>query len=174
MNIILCGPPFTGKTTLGRLVAEQLQCEFKDTDHLLEKCYAKEKNIQMSCREIYRQEGEEIFRHYESRAVASLQDSQRCVIALGGGCLNKTNSPLIKKLGSLLYIKTSLDILQKRLHSMALPAYLEKEKNPQEAYKKIVEARSIFYEKYADRIIDADSLSQFQIITIISKVYYGQ
>lgn len=174
MNIILCGPPFTGKTTLGQQAAQKLGWNFNDTDRLLEKFYADEKKSKLTCREIHRKEGEERFRDYESQAVASLQGCEKHVIALGGGSLNHAhNVKILKKLGTLLYIKTSLEILQKRLLSGPLPSYLENEIDPLMAYRELVEARSFIYEKHADKIIETDTLSQAQIISIICEGYYA-
>ena len=168
MNIILCGPPYTGKSTLGLQVAQKLGWHFKDTDRLIEQYYAEDKNVKLTCREIHRKEGEEMFRHYENQVVASLLGSEKCVIALGGGCLNQVdNLQIVKKLGLLLYIKTSFDTLQKRLLSGPLPSYLESEKDPLKAYQKLVKTRSLMYEEHADEIIETDHLSPSQIIESI-------
>ncbi|QLH34809.1 MAG: AAA family ATPase [Parachlamydiaceae bacterium] len=61
MNIILCGPPFCGKSTLGKLAAEKLGWEFIETDLLLEHCYTQENQTLLTYREIFRQEGEKSF-----------------------------------------------------------------------------------------------------------------
>lgn len=167
MNIILCGPPLAGKTTLGQKAAQQLRWQFLDTDRILEKCYAEDR-FPMTYREIYQKEGEEVFRRYESRAIMSLHDCKKCVIALGGGSLNKVeNVQMLKTLGSILYLKTSLETLQERLLAGLLPSYLEKEKDPVKAYQELIRERCSIYEKCADRIIVTDSLSQDQIVASI-------
>lgn len=168
MNIILCGPPLTGKTTLGKFAAKKLCWEFKDTDQLIEKYYSLEKDIRKDYKEIRRQDGEEVFRYYERRAITSLETSKKNVIALGGGSLNdKQNVSIIKKLGSLIYIKTSLEDLQKRLLSSPLPTYLEKEKDPWKAYKRLLKVRSPIYELYADKIIETDFLTLNEVVSLI-------
>lgn len=175
MNLILCGPPLTGKTTLGQLTAQKLQWSFKDTDHLIEEFYATENHLKLSCREIHRKEGEERFRFYESKVVETLVCSQNCVIALGGGCLNQaSNVKILKNLGLILYIKTSLVTLQKRLMSAPLPSYLEKEKDPLKAYERLINRRSSIYEACANKMIETDLLTETQIISIICGCIYGE
>ena len=169
-NIILCGPPFTGKSTLGKLAAVKLGWQFHDTDQLLEKCYADEKTESLTFREIHRKEGNAVFRYYENRAVISLKDSDKCVIALGGGCLiQQENVLFLQKLGILIYIKTPLTILKKRLLENALPSYLEKEKEPVKAFESLVNARIAIYEKHAHKIIDTTSLNQDEVLSILIK-----
>jgi shikimate kinase len=152
-SIILCGPPYTGKTTLGQQAAAKLRWTFIDTDRLLEKYYG----VEITCREIYRMEGEEQFRRLESQAIATLKGSHKCVIALGGGTFNlPENARFLKTLGSLYYLKTPFDILLKRLLAAPLPSYLENEIDPVQAFRRLVEARSKVYEMHADKVIDTD------------------
>lgn len=173
MNIILCGPSFTGKTSLGKDAAQKLGWNFMDTDDLLEKCFEEEKNIQLPCREIYKKFGEDTFRQYESKAVNALQGSEKCVIALGGGCLtNSAHVSILKELGLLIYIKTALDVLQVRMQAGTLPSYLANHPDPLRAYQMLVSERSTFYEQYADKIIDTNTLDRLQIISLICENHH--
>ncbi|WP_213151400.1 shikimate kinase [Neochlamydia sp. AcF95] len=175
MNIILAGPPLAGKTTLGKQVACKFGWPFIDTDRLVEKCYKNEKNIQISCREIFKREGESQFRAYEQQAISSLQGYTCSVISLGGGALEKLeNVKILKKTGKIIYIKTSLAVLEKRLLDHPLPSYLENEEKPIEAFQKLIRRRSPFYKLYADQIIETGSLNASQIVAIIYESYHGQ
>lgn len=168
MNIILCGPPFCGKSKLGQEAAQKLGWVFKDTDLLLEEFYQQEKNVSLTYREIYRIEGNEIFRHYENRAVTSLEGCRHNLIALGGGSLGHSeNIKILKRLGRILYLKTSLDILKERLMSSPLPSYLENEPDPWIAYQTHIKSRCGIYEQCADKIIETAVLSESQIISAI-------
>lgn len=69
----------SGKTSVGRLVAAQLEFDFLDTDALIEA------EAGMSIREIFRQEGEAGFRNRERKVVQALAGCNRTVIATGGG-----------------------------------------------------------------------------------------
>lgn len=173
--MILCGPPFTGKTTLGKLAAQQLGWPFRDTDDLLEKCYFEKTEKKLSFREIYRLEGEEIFRLYEKQVVASLSHCQKGVIALGGGCLNnEENVHMLKAIGLIIYIKTPWTILKQRLLSNSLPSYLDDKKDPLKAYQQLVHERSQIYERCADKIIDTTAFTQPQLISMICESYHGK
>ena len=76
-NIVLTGFMGTGKTTVGRLLAEQLGYEFVDTDALIEERHG-------TIPEIFRSRGEEAFRQIERQLSSELAGRQRLVIATGG------------------------------------------------------------------------------------------
>ena len=79
-HVILVGLPGAGKTTVGRLVAQQLGVSFADVDCLIEE------RIGLSIPRIFSDRGEESFREYERDIVAELVASDRPrVIAPGGG-----------------------------------------------------------------------------------------
>ncbi len=165
MNILLCGPAFSGKTTFGQIAAQKLEWTFLDTDRLLEQCYASNKERSLTCREIYRNEGEQIFRIYEKRALASLTGCKNCVIALGGGTLSQLeNIRLLKNLGTLLYLKTPVEDLQKRLLASTLPSYLEDEVDPLAAFRKLIQDRAAIFERYADKIVDTKGLEDGEVL----------
>lgn len=174
MNLIICGPPFTGKTTLGKQAAFELNWLFRDMDLLIEKAYFEERKIHLTCREIYRKEGEAEFRRFETHVITSLLGCKKYVFALGGGCLQKVENVLIlKQLGSFIYLKTPLKVLKERLSLSPLPAYLEKTSEPLSAYEKLLNERCAIYEKYADKIIDTEDLSQTEIVSIIVRTKNG-
>jgi shikimate kinase/3-dehydroquinate synthase len=76
-NIVLTGFMGTGKTTVGRLLAEQLGYEFVDTDELIEQRHG-------TIAEIFRSRGEDAFREIERELAAELGDRDRLVISTGG------------------------------------------------------------------------------------------
>ncbi len=79
-HVILVGLPGAGKTTVGRLVAEQLGVRFADVDALIEE------RVGLPIPRIFSDRGEESFREYERDIVAELVASDRPrVIAPGGG-----------------------------------------------------------------------------------------
>lgn len=80
-NIVITGFMGTGKTTVGRLVAEQLDRPFMDTDTEIAQRMGK------SIPEIFAQEGEQGFRHIERRLCRFLAAGRGQVIATGGGML---------------------------------------------------------------------------------------
>ena len=80
-NIVITGFMGTGKTTVGRLLAERLQRRFVDMDVLLAERFGK------SIAAIFAEEGEEAFRGAEAALCQDLAAEQGLVIATGGGTL---------------------------------------------------------------------------------------
>ena len=76
-NVVLTGFMGTGKTTVGRLLADLLDYEFVDTDEVIEQRYAPIESI-------FRERGEEAFRAIEREVADELAGRDRLVIATGG------------------------------------------------------------------------------------------
>lgn len=84
-----------GKSTLGKKLSTHLGWDFIDIDKIIEK------DLQMSCREIYQVRGKEFFRAKEKAVINSLTSMQKTVIATGGSIyLDKGNSKIIQDLGT--------------------------------------------------------------------------
>src|SRR5215471_6848388 len=91
-NIVLVGFMGTGKTTVGKLVAERLSWRFADTDKLIEA------RAERAIPDIFLQDGEPTFRKLESQVCAEVSLWRHTVIATGGGVwMNPTNR---EKLGA--------------------------------------------------------------------------
>lgn len=80
-NIILIGLSFTGKSTVGRIVARSLGRVFLDTDAMVERRTGR------TPQEIFAVEGEEAFRRLERDCVREALDRSRAVISMGGGAV---------------------------------------------------------------------------------------
>ena len=90
-NLALIGFMGTGKSSVGRLVAEALHFTFLDTDELIEASVGK------SITGIFAQQGETAFRELESKVVADLATRTQTVIATGGGLpMNPANLASLK------------------------------------------------------------------------------
>jgi shikimate kinase len=76
-NIVLTGFMGTGKSTVGRLLAERLGYEFVDTDQLIEERHG-------AIADIFRTRGEDAFRRIERDLAAELATRDRLVISTGG------------------------------------------------------------------------------------------
>lgn len=77
-NIILTGFMGTGKSTVGKLLAERLRYEFVDTDVLIQERHG------LTIPQIFSQRGEESFRQMEREVAAELAQQRRLVISTGG------------------------------------------------------------------------------------------
>lgn len=84
---VVIGPPGSGKTTVGQLLAERLGVAFRDTDHDVEATAGK------PIAEIFIDDGEERFRALERAAVQAALAEHEGVLALGGGSILDSRHP---------------------------------------------------------------------------------
>ena len=105
-NIVLIGMPGCGKTTVGQLLSAKTGKTFADSDALIEELAGK------SIPQIFAEDGEEIFRQWETEALAQLGKQSGLVIATGGGCVTKErNAPLLRQNGIIVWLKRDIDHL---------------------------------------------------------------
>lgn len=109
-HIFLAGFMGTGKTTIGRIVANRLGCGFIDLDAFIESmCHRR-------VRDIFRVEGEPVFRDYEARALRLASVSPHSVIALGGGTpLRRANAHVIRATGRTWLLTATLEAIWLRV-----------------------------------------------------------
>jgi len=108
-QIYLYGPPFSGKSTTGALLAAALDLPFIDLDHEIEK------RTSHLIPQIFQDEGEEGFRQHESEMLDRLVQAGPAVIALGGGSLLAAdNRRMVEKHGQVIYIDTPQEVLLER------------------------------------------------------------
>ena len=126
MNIYLIGMPGSGKTTLGKQLAQELNYSFVDMDEEIEKSERKTIN------EIFAEEGEEEFRDIEQDTLHEIATGKNLVVATGGGvpCFFD-NMQFINRSGMSIFIDVSAKELHKRIASNTdRPMFLYK--TPQE------------------------------------------
>jgi len=113
MSVGLIGYRGSGKTTIGRRLADRLWQPFIDTDDLVIKKAGK------SIKEIFEQEGEQRFRDLETEVVREVCTQPETVIAFGGGALDRDeNREAIKQAGlRLVYFKCEPAELLKRIQN---------------------------------------------------------
>lgn len=109
-RIYLVGMPGSGKTTLGRLLANRIAYDFIDLDELIAE------REQMSIADIFSQKGEAYFREKEKEALHETFKMSRCVIATGGGtpCFFD-NMEQINKHGLAIFINIPLSVIAGRI-----------------------------------------------------------
>ena len=105
-NIVLIGMPGSGKSTVGRALAEALGRPFVDTDALIVEAAGR------PIPEIFATDGEEVFRTMETEAVKRAGMMSGAVIATGGGVVTKEcNYAPLSQNGRLVFIRRDLDEL---------------------------------------------------------------
>jgi shikimate kinase len=110
MNIILIGYRGTGKTCVGKILAESLQRPFYDTDELVETAAGR------SIKRIVAENGWSFFREMEKNVIRDLADLPEGIIATGGGAvMDKENAAIMKKMGILIWLVADVETIVRRL-----------------------------------------------------------
>jgi shikimate kinase len=113
MSIVLLGYRGSGKTTIGRRLADRLWQPFVDTDEMIVT------SANMSIRDIFQQHGEDHFRDLETAALKEALAKPETVIALGGGAVvPEENRSLITASGhKRIYLRCDPQVLLERIQS---------------------------------------------------------
>jgi shikimate kinase len=161
-NAILFGFKSCGKTYFGKQLAHAVQRPFLDTDALIEA------QAGLTCREIVTQLGELEFRKMEYRLLLSLQHVENSVIALGGGTLCYPESlSVAERLGKLIYLKTTPELIHQRLFSQGADPFLHN-------FEKIYRERERIYETISAYGLDMQKKTDAEIIEELKMAIYGQ
>lgn len=143
-HVVIIGFMGSGKTRVGKQLSRDLGLPFVD----LEKLIVKKMNL--SVREIFEKFGEPFFRALETMALKVINDSERRVISLGSGLpLQEQNQKYLKELGTVVYLKGSLETLKKRLEGSSKDPLLDGE-DRDDKIKKLLKQRDPVYQKFAD------------------------
>ncbi|OGC07923.1 hypothetical protein A2230_04100 [candidate division WOR-1 bacterium RIFOXYA2_FULL_36_21] len=157
-NIVLIGFMGTGKSDVGKKVAEQLGFSYLDTDEVIEKTEKKKIN------DIFKENGERYFRDLETEVIRTLQDYDRFVIATGGGMvLRPENVQMLKQIGPLILLYTKPEVIFERVKFVKNRPLIE-EGDKQERIREILKKREPLYEKVADYKIDTSNLTIDKVV----------
>ena len=106
-NIVLIGMPGSGKSTVGKLLAQALDMDFVDTDAVIVD------QTKTPIPEIFATQGENAFRDLESDAVTQVSKQQHTVIATGGGAvLREENVQLLRQNGRIYFLDRPLSAIE--------------------------------------------------------------
>lgn len=162
-NIVLVGMMGAGKTTVGKLLAKNLNREFADIDHIIEL------EQQKSIIEIFTDEGEKFFREIESNTIKKISQKSNLIISTGGGALqNIDNLSNLQKNGIVIYLKANIEELLRRVKDETQRPLLQ-EKDPLDVIKNLIKKREKFY-LMADITIITDNKYPNEITEEIIKV----
>jgi len=138
----------SGKTTIGRQLARQMNREFFDSDHEIESRTGA--NIPL----IFELEGEQGFRKRETAMIDELSQKNNVVIATGGGAvLAEANRIMLQQRGHVIYLSATVEQLWERTRLDKNRPLLQTE-NPREKIEQLIELRDPLYREVADIIID--------------------
>ena len=156
MMITLTGFMGSGKTTVGKVLADFLGCPFMDLDDLVVKKAGK------SIPDIFAQDGEPAFRQLEARLLRQTVEKyaeNTAVLALGGGAVTTpASAALLHEKTVCIYLRATLDTLLERLAGETAGRPLA-----DEAMAARLAEREPLYEETAHVIVDTDGLAPDQV-----------
>ncbi len=138
-SIVLVGIMGSGKTSVGKRLADKLGLDFVDADHEIEAAAG------MTISEIFARHGETYFRDGERRVIARLLDEKQRVLATGGGAyMNDQTRARIGRNGVSIWLDAPLDVLMKRLRKRNNRPLLQSA-DPEATMRKLMEVRNPVY-----------------------------
>lgn len=154
-NIVLIGMPGCGKSTIGALLARELGRKLVDVDGEIVRLAGK------SIPDIFAQDGETVFRAWETQALAELGKQSALILATGGGCVTQArNYPLLHQNGNLFWLQRDLRLLP----TDGRP--LSQRNSPAELYA----AREDLYRRFADYTIDNNGGTEQTVAAILASL----
>ncbi|MBT3590614.1 MAG: shikimate kinase [Candidatus Marinimicrobia bacterium] len=161
MTIYIIGMMGSGKSTIGKRLAENIEYPFIDLDSYIKK--EGNKTIE----NIFQNYGEEYFRELETKSLKAIMNDG-AVISCGGGIVLSKNNHTYLKQGKIIYLEATISELVKRI-SNSNHRPLLKQKNIRKELTNILEKREKIYLKLSNYTIDTTNKSPDQIIKQIQK-----
>lgn len=163
-NIFLIGPMGAGKSTIGRQLAQQLNMEFFDSDHEIER------RTGADVAWVFDVEGEAGFRDREEKVINELTQKQGIVLATGGGSVkSKETRNRLSARGVVVYLETSIEKQLARTQRDKKRPLLQVD-TPRDVLETLALERNPLYEEIADVTIQADEQSAKAVANQIIKM----
>ena len=158
-NLILIGFMGTGKSSVGKMLAEMMNYTFVDTDSYIES------KAGSSIPELFASSGEEVFRQLEQEAIHEILQGNGQVVSTGGGCvLRESNRAVMLAGGQVIALTADADCIIARVSQDPNRPLLQG--NVEERVHTLLEQRKDAY-RFADLTIDTTDLTVDTIVGII-------
>lgn len=163
-NIILIGFMGCGKSSVGMRLSYHKRMVFLDTDKLIEKAQGRE------IADIFAEEGEDCFRDMETSLLAEMigKEHERIISTGGGLPVREKNRPLLKSLGTVVYLKAKPETIYERVKGDTKRPLL-RTASPFEKIKALLSEREDAYMEAADAVIEVDGKDFAAIIKEIEE-----
>lgn len=158
-RVVLVGLPGSGKTTIGKRVANALGLDLVDTDHLLEG------QAGLPCGKLLSTVGEPEFRRLEALAVADALHTGG-VVSLGGGAVVTESTRKALEGHTVVYLNVSIEEGVRRTSRNDNRPLLNVS-NPREKYQQLFDERSDLYESVSDFMVHCDSKGPQRVVAAI-------
>ena len=160
-NIVLIGFMGSGKSSVGRIIAQRVNFALADTDQLI----VRKTGLQIT--EIFKNHGEAYFRDQETAALESLRGQTGLVVSTGGGIvLRAGNVALLQELGFVAWLTASEDTVYERV-SRSSKRPLMKTSDPRETIHKLLAEREPLYASAAHFTIDTSGRTRKEVANAI-------
>ena len=161
MNIFIVGPMGSGKSTVGKIISDEMFLSFFDTDEEIES------RTGASIDWIFDLEGEAGFRKRESDILNEMVEKNSIVLSTGGGIiLSDDNRELLSSRGTVFYLSTPI-LTQVERTAKDKDRPLLKDGDPEEILTKLHNEREALYEMVSDHIVDTENKSSNQVASEI-------
>ena len=145
-KVVIIGMPGCGKTTVGKILGEELSLEFVDMDEYIEETTGK------TISQIF-ENGEDYFRDIETKACEELIKRDNILISTGGGVIKKPiNMEILKNDSIVIFLDRPVENILGDVDVSQRPLL----KDGKEKLLKLYDERYELYKKYADKIIVND------------------
>ncbi|MFZ5814476.1 MAG: shikimate kinase [Bacillota bacterium] len=167
MNIVLIGLMGSGKSAVGRLLADRLGRPFVDTDALIEA------EAGLPIPELFAREGEEGFREREARVIAAVAARRGLVIATGGGAvLRPENRAALRASGLVVWLYAPPEALYHRAKAQGVERRpLLAGTDPLERLRALAAERAGAYEAAAHVRVETDGRPLLAVVTEIQELF---
>ncbi|MDE3083612.1 MAG: shikimate kinase [Verrucomicrobiota bacterium] len=163
-NLYLVGFMGTGKTTIGRMVAQRLGFTLLDSDHEIERMRGR------PVASIFAEEGEAAFRALEREFIERSHPAARTVVACGGGLVVQPGMlELLKKKGVVICLHASIQTILQRTAGHAHRPLLNVD-DPEARVRELYARREAVYRR-AGTLILTDARSLTDVANHVLRVY---
>lgn len=159
-SIYLVGPMGAGKTTIGKMLAKQLNRQFFDCDWYI----SEQTGADIAW--IFEKEGESGFRKRESDALAQLTALPNVVLATGGGAVGQQINRQYLKNGLVIYLKADVETQLLRTQKDKNRPLLQQD-DPKAVLERLYQIRHPLYSEVADIVVPTGRLYPRQMVNAI-------